>query len=174
MAVASTLLRLTLGAAANLVASAALAQGSVSYASVEATPDKPVRLSYHASANRANCSAEPAPTVRVTEPPKEGALVVREGVLTTDKVAGCPQLKVPAEVVFYEARDGYTGPDHVAYQVTDEKGQVASYDVTMTVKQGTASRRPPLSASFCVSIHPSRRTASGAIASEAAAKYSQT
>ena len=142
MAVASTLLRLALGVAANLVASAALAQGSVSYASVEATPDNPVQLSYHASAHRGDCSAAPAPTVRVSESPKEGALVVREGVLTTDKVAGCPQLKVPAEVVFYEARGGYTGPDHVAYQVTDEKGQVARYDVTITVEQGTSSSTP--------------------------------
>lgn len=142
MAVASTLLRPTLGMAANLVAYAALAQGSVSYTSVEATPDKQVQLSYHASANCANCSAAPAPTVRVTDPPNKGALVVREGVLTTDKVAGCPQMKVPVEVVFYEARGGYTGPDHVAYQVTDEKGQVASYDVTITVKQGTSSSTP--------------------------------
>jgi hypothetical protein len=68
--------------------------------------------------------------------------VVREGVLTTDKVAGCPQLKIPAEVVFYEAWTGYTGPDHVAYQVTDEKGEVASYDVTITAKQGSASSTP--------------------------------
>ena len=67
MAVASTLLRLALGVAANLVASAALAQGSVSYASVEATPDNPVQLSYHASAHRGDCSAAPAPTVRVSE-----------------------------------------------------------------------------------------------------------
>ncbi len=114
----------------------------MSYTSVEATPDKPVQLSYHASAHRGNCSAVPVPTVRVTEPPKEGALVVREAVLTTDKVAGCPQLKVPAEVVFYQARSGYTGPDHVAYQVTSENGQVATYDVTITVKEGSARSKP--------------------------------
>jgi hypothetical protein len=142
MAVASAFLRLALGAAASLVASVALAEGSVSYTSIEATSDHPVQLSYHGSAHRANCSAAPVPTVRVTEPPKEGALVVREGVLTTDKVAGCPQLKIPAEVVFYEARGGYTGPDHVAYQVTDEKGQVASYDVTITVKEGSSPSKP--------------------------------
>src|SRR6516225_653122 len=100
MAVASAFLRLALGAAASLVASVALAEGSVSYTSIEATSDHPVQLSYHGSAHRANCSAAPVPTVRVTEPPKEGALVVREGVLTTDKVAGCPQLKIPAKVVF--------------------------------------------------------------------------
>jgi hypothetical protein len=138
----ASLRRLALGAVASVVACAALAEGSVSYASIEATSDHPVQLSYHGSAHRGNCSAAPVPTVRVTEPPKEGALVVREGVLTTDKVAGCPQLKIPAEVVFYEARAGYTGPDHVAYQVTDEKGQVASYDVTITVKEGSAPSEP--------------------------------
>lgn len=143
MAIASTILRrLAFGATASLLASAALAEGSVSYTSVEATPDKPVQLSYHASAHRGNCAAAPAPSVRVTEPPKGGALVVREGVLTTDKVAGCPQLKVPAEVVFYQARSGYTGPDHVIYEVTSENGQVANYDVKITVKEGAAGGEP--------------------------------
>jgi len=143
MAVASALLgRLALGAAASLLASAALAQGSANYTSAAATADSPVQLSYHGSAHRRNCSVAPVPTVRVTEPPKDGALVVRTGVLTTDKVAGCPQLKVPVEVVFYQARSGYTGPDHVAYQVTSENGEVATYDVTITVKQGPAPSKP--------------------------------
>ncbi len=143
MAVASALFRrLALGAASGLLASAALAEGSVSYTSVEASADKPVRLSYHASAHRGSCSAGAAPTVKVTEPPKEGALVVREGVLTTDKVAGCPQLKVPVEVVFYQTQFGYTGPDHVAYQVTNENGEVATYDVTIAVKEGPAPSNP--------------------------------
>jgi hypothetical protein len=45
-------------------------------------------------------------TFDVLEAPKLGLLTVRKGVLTTDKVAGCPGLKIPAEVVFYRARAG--------------------------------------------------------------------
>jgi hypothetical protein len=113
--------RLAIGAAWGLLASAALAEGSVSYTSVEATADKPVQLSCHASAHRGNCSGALAQAVRVTEPPKGGALVVR------------------SEVVFYQAHSGYTGPDH---QVTNENGEVATYDVKITVKEGAGPSAP--------------------------------
>ena len=112
------------------------------YTSVQATPNKPVELSYHASAHKENCSPAPLPTIRVLEPPKQGFLTIRKAMLTTNKVAGCPNLKTPAQVVFYVARIGYAGPDHVKYEVTSENGEVASYDVTITVKPEPAQAPP--------------------------------
>ena len=76
-----------------LAASAALAQAT-NYTSVEATAGKPVQLTYHASANK-NCTPAPLPTVRVTQAPKAGVLIVRKAVLTTDKIAGCPSTQDP-------------------------------------------------------------------------------
>jgi hypothetical protein len=64
----------------------------------------------------------------------------RGGVLKTNKVAGCPGLKTPAEVVFYLAQAGYVGPDHVKYEVTSENGEVATNDVTIVVKAPLAQR----------------------------------
>jgi hypothetical protein len=66
-------------AIASLTATAALAQ-DVNYTSVEATSDKPVQLSYHASAHK-NCTPAAQPTIRVLEPPRSGTLTVRGGVL---------------------------------------------------------------------------------------------
>ena len=120
---------------------ASLAQDA-NYASVAAIPDIPVRLSYHASAHKSNCSPGALPTVHVIEAPKSGRLTVRNAVLTTNKIAGCPQLKVPARVVLYTANTGYTGPDHVKYEVTDENAQVATYDVTIAVKAAPAESPP--------------------------------
>ena len=57
--------------------------------------------------------------------------------------------------------------EHISYVVRDVKGAATS-------ARRTASRRPPLSASFCVSIHALRAAGSGAIAAEAAPRYSQT
>ena len=116
---------------------AALAQPAPTsnYTSVEAISDKPVQLSYHASAHAANCTAAALPTVRVTQPPKSGILTVRKAILTTDKVAGCPPIKTPAQVVFYQARAGATGSDHVVYEVTSENGEVGTYDVTINIKE---------------------------------------
>jgi hypothetical protein len=113
------------------------------YASVDAIPDKPVQLSYHASAHKSNCAPGVAPTVRVIEAPKSGMLAVREAVLTTDKIAGCPALKTPAQVVFYTANTDYAGPDHVKYEVKDENGKVATYDMTITVKAAPPAPSSP-------------------------------
>jgi hypothetical protein len=125
-------------ATVGLTAATALAQ-DVNYTSVEATSDKPVQLSYHASAHK-NCTAAPLPTIRVIEAPKSGTLTVRGAVLKTDKVAGCPALKTAAQVVFYLAHAGYVGPDHVKYEVTSANGEVATNDVTIVVKAPPAQR----------------------------------
>lgn len=127
-------------AAVGLVATAALAQ-TANYRSVEATAGTPVELSYHASAHK-NCTPAPLPTVRVIEAPKSGTLTVRRAVLTTDKIAGCPELKVPAQVVFYQASTGYAGPDHVSYEMTTENGEDAIYDMTITVTAPPATNPP--------------------------------
>jgi hypothetical protein len=119
--------------AAIFAASSAVAQAT-NYTSVEATAGKSVQLTYHATAHKNTCTPAPAPTVRVIEPPKNGLLIVRTALLTTDKIAGCPQLKTPAQVVFYQAKQNYSGPDHVNYEVTDANGQVGVYDVTIVVK----------------------------------------
>ena len=126
-------------ATASVGVCASLAQ-SANYASVDAIPDKPVQLSYHASAHKSNCSPGALPTVRVIEAPKSGMLAVREAMLTTDKIAGCPALKTPAQVVFYTANTDYSGPDHVKYEVKDENGEVATYDMTITVKAANPAK----------------------------------
>jgi hypothetical protein len=131
--------RLAASAAAGLLATAALAQVA-NYTSVETMSATPVQLSYHATAHK-NCTPAPLPVVRVIEPPKSGMLTVRKAVLTTDKVAGCPAMKTPAQVVLYQARAGYAGPDRVKYEVTSENGEVATYDVTITVAPPVTS--PP-------------------------------
>jgi hypothetical protein len=125
-------------AIASSVAAAALGQAA-NYTSVEATSGKAVQLSYHASAHK-NCTPARLPTVRVIEPPTSGVLTVKVAELTTARVGGCPQLKTPARVIFYEARDGYVGADHVNYEVTSETGDVATYDVKITVKAAAPSQ----------------------------------
>ncbi|MGD1212854.1 MAG: hypothetical protein ABR973_16055 [Candidatus Acidiferrales bacterium] len=129
-------------AIAGLVASAALAQ-AVNYTSVEATAGKLLQLTYHASAQK-NCTPAPLATFDVLQAPKLGVLTVRKAMLTTNKVAGCPRLKIPAEVVFYRGREGSAGADHVVYKVTSSGGEVEVYDVTITLKPApTPAPSPP-------------------------------
>lgn len=118
-----------------LVASAVLAQ-AINYTSVEAVAGQPLQLSYHASAHKSDCTPAPLATFDVLQPPKLGLLTVRKALLTTNKVAGCPGLKIPAEVVFYRGREGSAGTDHVVYKVTSAAGEVETFDVTITLKPG--------------------------------------
>jgi hypothetical protein len=127
-------------AASGLVATAALAQ-SANYSSVEAVAGKPVQLGYYASAHK-NCTAAEAPTVRVLTPPQHGTLSIRKAVLSTNKVAGCPGLKTPTQVAFYQAGEGYVGPDKVSFEVTAENGEVATYEITITVKEAPKPSAP--------------------------------
>lgn len=114
------------------VGAPATAQSS-HYTSVEAMSGKPLQLGYYASV-RKDCAPAPLPSVRVVQAPKSGVLTIRTAVLTTDKLGGCPGLKVPARVLFYQARAGYAGADHVTYEVTTSPGNPRTFDVTITVK----------------------------------------
>jgi hypothetical protein len=127
-------------AIAGITVSAAFAQPATNYTTVDVVSGKQVQLTYHATAK--DCTPLEPPTVKVTTPPKEGVLMIRSGTLATDRFTGCGRIKVPAQVVFYQARQGYVGSDHVSYDVTDIKGAVSSYDVTINVKAGPAAAPP--------------------------------
>jgi hypothetical protein len=79
--------------------------------------------------------ASPLPVIRLIEAPKSGTRTLRRGELKTDQVAGCPGLKMPAQVVFYQARAGAIGTDHLVYLVANPTGEVGSYDVTIKIKE---------------------------------------
>lgn len=116
--------------------------GSDNYTAIEAMPGQPVQLGYYGSAQK-DCSPGPLPTLHITQVPKAGTLTVRRGILTTDKVAGCPLLKTPAQIAFYEARAGSSGTDHLIYEVTDYNGEVGVYDVTIEIKAPVQPSPPP-------------------------------
>lgn len=132
-------------AAAAAMAAAALAQAasSMNYTSFDATSAKPVQVGYYGSAHK-DCTPAPLPTIRVVEAPKSGTFTVRRGVLTTNNLAGCPGLKIPAQVAFYQARPGVTGTDHIVYLVTNADGSAGAYDVTINIKEAPKSAAPTL------------------------------
>ena len=107
---------------------------STNYTSIEAEPNKPVQVGFYAQAHK-DCSASKLPIVRVVEVPTLGILSVRPSELKTDRVPNCPSLKVPAQVVTYQARDKSTGSDEVKYSVTYPNGEIALYDVSIRIKE---------------------------------------
>ncbi|EJW09430.1 hypothetical protein A33M_1349 [Rhodovulum sp. PH10] len=113
---------------------AALGQAA-NYSTREAVQDTSVRINVHASGNKASCSPAALPTITVLTPPKSGTLTVRRGELTTNKIAGCPRLKLPAQVIFYRSRADFVGTDRVVYGMAPANGKPEVFDVTIEVKE---------------------------------------
>lgn len=107
---------------------------SNNYTSFDVIPARPLQVGYYASAHK-NCTPAALPVIRVIEAPKLGILTVRRGELKTNQVAGCPELMIPAQVIFYQARVGSGGTDHLVYEVTNSAGEVGTYDVTINIKE---------------------------------------
>jgi hypothetical protein len=119
---------------ASLVSARSQPGPSTNYTSLEAEPSKPLQVGFYAQAHK-DCSPSKSPTVRVVEAPTLGTLSVRPNELKTDRVPNCPSLKIPAQVVSYQARDKAIGSDHVMYSVTYPNGEIALYDVTIRIKE---------------------------------------
>ena len=116
----------------------ALAQDA-HYTRAEATSGVAVQLNSHASANK-DCTPATAPVVKVLTPPRWGTLTVRKGVMSTDQVAGCGTIKLPAEAVFYQSRAGFQGQDNLTYEVKSSNGKLDTYHIIVEVK---AKAEPP-------------------------------
>ena len=104
---------------------------------IEIAPGAAVRLNIHASATR-DCKPAGLPEVKLIDPPSAGMVRVRRALLTTSQVEGCPNLRVPAQVVFYVSRPDSTGTDHLSYEVRSVTGEsrVFEFDIILRPQQG--------------------------------------
>ena len=125
-----------------VLASAAAFAQSANYTSVDTVAGALTRIGYFASAKK-DCAPAPLPTIRVLKPPKHGVLSIRAGAVVTNQVANCPNLKTPAQVLFYLGNADYRGADELAYEVTSSNGDVGVYNVSVTVKEPPKPRRRP-------------------------------
>src|ERR1035437_4487980 len=130
--------------AAGMISTVALAQEapSLNYTSFDATSAAPVQLGYYGAVHK-DCSPAPPLTIRVSEPPKSRTFIIRPGKLTTSATARpCPGVTIPAEVVFYQARPGAAGTDHLVYEFVNASNKVDAYDVTITIKEAPKGSTP--------------------------------
>jgi hypothetical protein len=128
------------GAALGAVSTAAIAQlgPTTKYTTFKATAGKALEVANYAAAGP-NCTPAPAPgpAIHVVESPKSGTLTVRVAELVYN-VSSCPPIKMPAQVLSYEANDSGTDRDHFVYDVTNAKGEVTIYDVTIEITTAPA------------------------------------
>jgi hypothetical protein len=132
--------RLAVALGLSLIMPAMAGAQSQNFARIEAVAGVPLRVNAHGSAKKSDCSSEALHTIKVIEAPKSGTLTVRKASVKTDKVAGCPYLRIQAQVVFYRARPDLVGSDRFVYEVTRPSGQVQVYDYSVDVKAGPANK----------------------------------
>ncbi len=129
----NSMMLMAVAATAALTATATLAQpSSRNYTTVEAVPGKSLRIGTYGTANRKDCSPARVPTIRVIEPPSSGSLTVRLGEAKTDKVPGCSTIAIPMQFLMYVARAD-AEKDRIVYEVTSANGEVATYEVTISI-----------------------------------------
>ena len=115
---------------------------TTTYTSFDAMPGKSLQIGFYGSANKRDCAPARTPTIRVIEPPKAGSLMVRHSEVTADKVGSCGPFKIPVQAVLYTARHGDAETDRLIYEVTSANGQVATYQITISIKSSPAAPAP--------------------------------
>ena len=99
---------------------------------ITAASGKPVRLGYYAHFNK-DCTPGPLADVRITVPPQHGIVAVRRAKVRTKRIANCPEVEGPVQVVLYQGRPGFVGRDVVAYEVRIAGGETRLITIAINV-----------------------------------------
>ena len=97
-----------------------------------------VRINAHFNLNK-DCSPGAAPDLRVITSPKNGTLSIRSGNARAPRFRDCQNIDVPARLVFYESNRGYSGEDHVAYELKKADGMIEIQNITILVTPSSAT-----------------------------------
>jgi hypothetical protein len=80
-----------------------------------------------------DCSLGPQPELKVTSPPKNGALIQRAGKVKTPATYRCPNADANVQALFYESKAGFTGSDEVTVEIKGTDGNVSTQTIKLTV-----------------------------------------
>lgn len=79
---------------------------------------------------KADCSPNPRPTLSPMKVADHGQIKLVPAEVTTNKVASCPNAKVPAVIIFYTSSPNYRGPD--AFALSSDGGKTSqTYSVSV-------------------------------------------
>src|SRR5262245_64778521 len=104
-----------------LVTTAAAGQEALKEHSVSGPAAQDIRAGWFGKLNP-DCSSGPLPQARLINPATNGTVALRRAKVRTGNVRQCPNAELPALVVFYRAKPGYSGTDSFTLEVTGESG----------------------------------------------------
>jgi hypothetical protein len=113
----------------------AWAQAPTVERSFKGQADKDVRVGVYANV-QPDCTSGPLPTIRLTDPPANGRVIVRRAKIGATNVKQCLALQVPGLVAFYRSRAGFSGADTLSLEVKYPNGKIEIQRITVTVSSG--------------------------------------
>ena len=116
-----------------LVTSAAAAQEALKEHSVSGPAAQEIRAGWFGKLNP-DCSFGPLPQARLVNLAAHGTVKLRKAKIRTNNVRQCPNAELPAWVVFYQAKPGYSGTDSFTLEVTGESGVPSRHKFNVNVE----------------------------------------
>jgi hypothetical protein len=113
----------------------AWAQAQTVERSVKAQPDKDVRVGIYVNV-QPDCTSGPLPTIRLSDPPSNGRVVVKRANVGATNYKQCLSLQVPGLVAFYRSKPGFSGTDTLSLEVKLPDGKTQIQRITVTVSGG--------------------------------------
>ena len=113
----------------------AWAQTATVERAVKAQADKDVRVGVYVNV-QPDCSSGPLPTIRLTDPPTNGRVVVKRAKIGATNYKQCLSLQVPGLVALYRSRPGFSGSDTLSLEVKFPNGNTQVQRITVTVSAG--------------------------------------
>jgi hypothetical protein len=110
----------------------AWAQAPTVERSVKAQPDKDVRVGVYVNV-QPDCTSGPLPTIRLSDPPTNGRVVVKRANVGATNYRQCLSLQVPGLVAFYRSKPGFSGTDTLSLEVKLPSGKTQIQRITVTV-----------------------------------------
>jgi hypothetical protein len=110
----------------------AFAQAQTVERAVKAQPDKDVRVGVYVNV-QPDCTSGPLPTIRLSDPPTNGRVVVKRAKIGVTNYKQCLSLQVTGLVAFYRSKPGFSGTDTLSLEVKLTSGKTQIERITVTV-----------------------------------------
>ena len=90
---------------------------------------------------RPDCKSGPLPTIRLSAPPAHGDVTVKQGKLRTTNLRQCLAVEVPAYLVNYKSKPGFSGSDVLTLEVINSNGKSQLQKITVTIEEGPSGEK---------------------------------
>ena len=79
--------------------------------------------------------------IRLSAPPAHGDVTVKQGKLRTTNLRQCLAAEVPAYIVNYKSKPGFSGSDVLTLEVINSNGKSQLQKITVTLKRVPVVRK---------------------------------